>query len=80
LKQVGPTAAHEGAARRRELREINKDTTLFKKSYQRPDLHADVAGLGVEAGAELIEEVVKEHWRGTAASPSGPEDAPQTKG
>jgi shikimate kinase len=42
------------------LSEIKKDVTYFNRSYRRADLHADVAGLGVEASAQLIEGLVKE--------------------
>lgn len=45
------------------LREIKNDITYFKKSYQRADLHADIAGLDTKASAELIEGLVKEHMR-----------------
>lgn len=33
------------------LREIKKDITYFKKSYQRADLHTDIAGLDAKASA-----------------------------
>jgi len=46
------------------LREIKKDITYFNRSYRRADLHADIAGLGVEVSAELIEALVAEHRRG----------------
>jgi len=47
------------------LREIKKDITYFKKSYQRADLHADIAGLDAQAGAELIEDLVRKHSEAT---------------
>ena len=50
------------------LREIKNDITFFKKSYQLANLHADIAGLGAEASAELIEGLVKGHHRGQAGS------------
>ena len=49
------------------LREIKKDISYFNRSYRRADVHADVAGLGVEASAELIETLVAEHCK---ASPN----------
>ena len=52
------------------LREIKKDITFFKKSYQRADLHADIVGLDTEASAKLIEDLVKEHSHGLTASRS----------
>ena len=36
-------------------REIQKDITFFKKSYQRSDLHANIAGLDAEASAEMLQ-------------------------
>ncbi len=47
--------------RRLYLRQIKKDITYFRKSYQRADLHADIAGLDAEASARLVEGLVKEH-------------------
>lgn len=47
------------------LREIKKDITFFRKSYERADLHADIAGLDAEAGAKRIEALL-------AARPDGP--------
>jgi shikimate kinase len=41
--------------RRLYLKEIKKDITYFKKSYRRADLNANIAGLDVDAAAELIE-------------------------
>ena len=49
------------------LREIKKDVSYFNRSYRRADFHADVAGLGVEASAELIETLVTAHCK---ASPN----------
>lgn len=43
------------------LREIKKDITYFKRSYERADLHADIAGLDAEAAAAQIEELVREY-------------------
>jgi len=45
------------------MREIKKDITYFKKSYQRAHLHANIAGLGAKAGAELIEHLDEEYTR-----------------
>lgn len=49
------------------LKEIKKDITFFKKSYQRADLHVDIAGLDAEASAKLIEDLVKEHSHGAGS-------------
>jgi shikimate kinase len=48
--------------RRAYLREIKKDITYFRKSYQRADLHADIAGLDAQASARLIEGLVNEYY------------------
>ncbi len=44
-------------------KEIKKDITFFKKSYQRADLHADIAGLDAEASAEMVEALLAPHHR-----------------
>jgi len=49
------------------LREIKKDITYFRKSYERADLHADVAGLDAEAAAERIEALLGKHLGEPAA-------------
>ena len=46
------------------LRQIKKDITFFRKSYERADVHANIAGLDAEASAKRIEGLVKDHWRG----------------
>ncbi len=43
------------------LREIKKDITFFGKTYERADLHADIAGLDAEAGAEMVEALLAQH-------------------
>ena len=52
------------------LREIKKDITFFKKSRQRADLQADLAGLDAEPSAKLIEDLVNEHSHGRTYSQS----------
>jgi shikimate kinase len=49
-------------------KEIKKDVTYFRKSYQRADLHADITGLDGEASAEKIERLLAQHCKegGTA--------------
>ena len=49
-------------------KEIKKDITYFRKSYQRADLHADITGLDAEASAEKIERLLAQHCKenGTA--------------
>jgi len=42
-------------------REIQKDITFFKKSYQRSDLHANIAGLDAEASAEMLQGLLAPH-------------------
>lgn len=42
------------------LREIKKDITYYRKSYERADLHADISGLDAEASAEKIEALLAE--------------------
>lgn len=44
--------------RRLHLAEIRKDITYFRKSYQRADLHADIAGLDAEGSAARIQELL----------------------
>ncbi len=39
-------------------KEIKKEITYFKKSYQRANFHADIAGLDAEASAAMIEELL----------------------
>jgi hypothetical protein len=38
-----------------------KDLAFFRRSYRRADLHADIAWLGVEGSAQLIEALVTGH-------------------
>ncbi len=47
--------------RRHHLREIKKDITFFRKSYERADLHADIAGLDADASAEMIDALIAAH-------------------
>lgn len=41
------------------LKEIKKDITYFKKSYERADLRVDIAGLDAKASAAKIEQALK---------------------
>lgn len=42
-------------------KEIEKDITFFKKSYQRANLHANIAGRDAEASAEMIERLLAQY-------------------
>ena len=55
-KPIDKHLAHE--EKQLYLREIKKDITFFKKSYERADLHADIAGLNAEASAEMMESLL----------------------
>lgn len=44
-----------GEEKRIYRREIKKDITFFRKSYERADLHADIAGLDAEGSVGMIE-------------------------
>jgi shikimate kinase len=54
--------------KRLHRKEIKKDITFFTKSYQRADLHADVAGLDADAVAEMIEGMLTPYQEGRIAS------------
>ncbi len=56
------------AERRLYRREIKKDITYFRKSYERADLHADIAGLDADGAAAQIEERLREHLDEAAAT------------
>jgi len=45
------------------LREIKKDITYFRKSYERADLHADIRGRDAQGAAARIEALLREHQR-----------------
>jgi shikimate kinase len=64
-----PLTEHE---KRSYLKEIRKDITYFRKSYERADLHVDISGLGVAASAEKIERSLEEYaGRRLCAGPTG---------
>ena len=46
-------------------KEIRKDITFFRKSYQRADLHVDIAGLDAADSAKAIEAALTTHRRAT---------------
>jgi shikimate kinase len=58
-------------------REIQKDITFFRKSYQRAHLHADIAGLDAEASANLIEGMLAP-YRERPATPATERPPPAT--
>ena len=42
------------------LKEIKKEITYFRKSYERTDLHVDIAGLDAETSAAKIEQALRD--------------------
>jgi shikimate kinase len=48
--------AHE---KRLYLKEIKKDITYFRKSYERADLHVDISGLDIEQAAGKVKEALE---------------------
>lgn len=57
--------------RRLHLAEIRKDITYFRKSYQRADLHADIAGLDAEGSAARIQELLAAYGGGQPPATAG---------
>jgi shikimate kinase len=49
------------------LRGIRADMAYFARSFRRADLTVDIAGLGVEASAVKIEQLLRERWKAAAA-------------
>lgn len=43
------------------LSEIKKDITYYRKSYERADLHVDIAGLDADGAAKKIEKALQAH-------------------
>ena len=67
--------AHE---KRLHLREIKKDITYFRKTYERADLHVDISGLDIEQAAvklkealEVIDKAASEHGKSEQLRASG---------
>ena len=42
------------------LREIKKDITYFRTSYQRANLQVDISGLNVDQAARKVKEAIEE--------------------